>query len=187
MTKEEKRAYNAAYHRSHPRDRRAYNAMLYAANAAKIRAAVAAYRKANPEKTLAAIKAWRKANPGKMRAAMAAWAAANPEKSRARNAAWRKRHPETVKANNSNEAARRRGAEGRHTKEEVKQLLARQKFRCAVCKKSIEGGYHKDHIVPVSRGGSNYIRNLQLLCPKCNLKKGKKNPIRFMQEMGYLL
>ena len=37
-----------------------------------------------------------------------------------------------------------------------------------------EGEFHIDHILPLSRGGSNLISNGQVSCPSCNLQKGNK-------------
>jgi 5-methylcytosine-specific restriction endonuclease McrA len=41
--------------------------------------------------------------------------------------------------------------------------------------------------MPLARGGTNHRRNIQILCPSCNLRKGWKHPIDFAQEMGRLL
>jgi 5-methylcytosine-specific restriction endonuclease McrA len=153
----------------------------------KKKVASAKWYKSHSEKARAISAAWRKNNPEKARATVTTWRKVNPEKVRAIDKARRKAHPEKRAANDSNRRARTQNAEGRHTAEEVKRLLVRQKYRCAVCKKSIKAGYHKDHIIPLSRGGSNCIRNIQLLCPTCNCKKGSKHPIPFMRERGFLL
>lgn len=105
---------------------------------------------------------------------------------------WRKENPEKFLAQAANRRARMKNAEGSHTAEEVIALFKFQKGKCAACKASIRKKYHKDHIAPLEprnggQRGSNYIRNIQLLCPKCNSKKAAKPPIQFMQEMGYLL
>ena len=39
-----------------------------------------------------------------------------------------------------------------------------------------------DHIVPLSRGGSNDDDNIQLLCLPCNLSKGQMNMEEFMNH-----
>jgi len=48
-------------------------------------------------------------------------------------------------------------------------VFDKYKYRCAICtsKKKLE----IDHIVPVSRGGTDDFNNLQLLCSRCNLEK----------------
>lgn len=52
-------------------------------------------------------------------------------------------------------------------------LLDRYHFRCVRCKKRW-GGHTTicpDHVVPLSRGGTNTIDNIQPLCLSCNSSK----------------
>ncbi len=65
---------------------------------------------------------------------------------------------------------RRRGAPGSFTPEEWNAKLAACNYRCARCGSSDH--IEIDHIVPVSKGGSNGIDNLQPLCRSCNASKG---------------
>lgn len=69
----------------------------------------------------------------------------------------------------------------------VKRIGNAQRWKCAICCTSIKDAYHLDHIMPLKRGGKHESRNLQLLCPTCNVRKSAKDPIKYMQERGYLL
>jgi len=62
-----------------------------------------------------------------------------------------------------------------------------QRWKCAVCAVGIKDNYHLDHITPLARGGKHEPRNLQLLCPTCNVRKSAKDPIAYMRELGRLL
>lgn len=55
-------------------------------------------------------------------------------------------------------------------------VFERDKSRCRICGCSVEDGVtlEVDHIVPVSKGGSNDIENLQTLCFECNRGKSDK-------------
>lgn len=52
----------------------------------------------------------------------------------------------------------------------------RDRYTCQICGKYMpdEVGLHIDHIIPVSKGGKTVSSNLQVLCDKCNLAKGRK-------------
>ena len=47
----------------------------------------------------------------------------------------------------------------------------RDQGKCVKC--SSQNNLEFDHIIPVSKGGSNTARNIQLLCESCNRKKSK--------------
>lgn len=53
-------------------------------------------------------------------------------------------------------------------------ILARDRYRCAYCL-TVGGALEVDHIVPVSRGGSNNDDNLTAACKPCN--RGKSNKL----------
>lgn len=49
----------------------------------------------------------------------------------------------------------------------------RDGFGCAICG-TPDRSLQIDHIIPVNRGGTNELSNLQLLCAKCNGHKSDK-------------
>lgn len=119
----------------------------------------------------------------------------------ARSVAWNREHlpkmsemrdvwpSASLDALRAKEAKRRKYARDsteHHTADDIADLMLRQKGKCAVCKDTLDA-YHVDHVVPLVAGGSNGKLNIQILCPSCNLSKGRKDPIAFMQARGLLL
>lgn len=76
---------------------------------------------------------------------------------------------------------------GKVSRQDVEAMLKAQGGKCAECGKSIQTGYHMDHITPQSRSGESTLANLQLLCRSCNSSKGCQDPIEFARRKGRLL
>lgn len=134
----------------------------------------AKWRLENPEKRKASVVKYWQNNKEACRERAKVWNANNPEVVQAAGKAFRLRHPERHAASVRNRWALLRSAEGKHTAKDIGMILKCQGFSCFVCEVDISNSYHVDHIVPLTRGGSNWPSNLQALCPSCNLRKHNK-------------
>jgi 5-methylcytosine-specific restriction endonuclease McrA len=159
--------------------------------------------------------AWAKANPERKREVDRRWVQENRERHNENGKRWKTRNPDLVRimsrraylkdksahykrqrdwlAKNPHKSieycsarrARLLAAEGRFTNRDFIEICAKQKGRCAACRKKRK--LTADHIIALSRGGSNHPSNIQGLCHSCNSTKHARDPIDFMQEKGFLL
>ncbi len=88
---------------------------------------------------------------------------------------WVHSHPENVRIIHANRMAHLNGAEGSFTFEEFEDKCRQQDYKCTYCGVEFDlAQLEPDHIIPVSKGGCNYISNIAPSCRSCNARKGSK-------------
>ncbi len=102
-----------------------------------------------------------------------------------RSKLWKKAHPDKVNAGSRSYASRRRGALGNFTPKDFIKLKNRQDGKCAYC--MVNEANSIDHIVPLSKGGSNFIGNILPVCGYCNSSKSSKTLYEWKVSSGRIL
>lgn len=127
-------------------------------------------------------KSWRDNNPDKVAAKRKAWKQNNPEKVSEYMKQYFSENQEMVR-----NAARKRRAlklQNGHEPYSEKDVLEMYGDNCHICgvqvdleaprstqREGWQNGLHIDHLVPLSRGGSDSLENVRPAHGKCNLKK----------------
>lgn len=138
-------------------------------------------------------KEWREANPERAKEGKHNAYIKNRDHYKAKADKWRKenydRYMETSRARlaanpaiwkvaKSKRRALKRLVGGTYSRDDLHMLYNEQEGRCAYCGItlfwSIKGDIHVDHVIPLSRGGSNSPDNLALACQRCNCSKKEK-------------
>lgn len=178
---------NKAYYENNKEEMNRKSSEYYALNRTEILVRNAQYGKDNFEKIKQYRQAWNKENSVEIAKRQAAYNKINHAKVVAGNQSWRMANSEACRAYSASRRAKERAAQGKHSAKDIKELLILQKNKCAVCACCIKEKYHVDHKYAIHTGGANDKSNLQILCQSCNLSKGSKDPIVFMQSRGFLI
>ena len=156
-------------------------------NSPKGKATRRAYCLAHSKEAVQRVKAWKEQNPERALENRARYYEVNKELIVARVAEWNAANPDGPRTRGRNYRAKLHAAEGSHTHQEILAMHKAQKGKCVYCREPLGTNYQADHIVALSKGGSNWISNIQLTCGPCNNRKRATDPIAFAQRLGRLL
>lgn len=98
----------------------------------------------------------------------------NPELMSERAKRYAKAHPEKLQVLRCRRRARNRNAAGFCSSLQLKWRLEYHGYKCVYCGKDVRKNCHVDHMIPLSKGGSNWPSNLVPSCPTCNNSKHAK-------------
>lgn len=180
---------NLEWCRAHPDSQKRRNKRYRAAHPGYDKEYQKEWRKAHPDKAREWSRKWSKAHPEKRREYARKWRKAHyvakekpirhvdPEKikerSRERNRKWLAEHRDLDHQKRRNRRARIKEADGKFTTQEWNDLRNDYGHRCAYCNRPMDR-LTADHIIPLTRGGTNGIENIVPACHSCNSSKNAK-------------
>lgn len=153
-----------------------YSRRYYAKHRAKVIARCAQRVREHPVEHYACTKKWAKANPEAVAAKFKRWY----EKNKPANATRSRKRRERLRNVESTDAA---------SSTVLAQIISScARMKCSLCGKNMPKSDRTiDHVIPIAKGGTGHIANLQVVHLRCNCSKRSKTPdqITGQHEMNF--
>lgn len=196
------REYNARTREIHSKKGKEY----YRKNKEKVKERVRKYNNEHKKECLKRANEWRKNNPEKRKAALRRYyekkLKEDPEyfsrkakyfyhkdieKSRKNLRDYRKKNPNLVRLWKYNRRAKCKfsSIDKEHItkdfEQKINEKMKKQNYKCIYCRADLKDNYSLDHILPLSRGGTNDIDNIDVVCKSCNTSKGRRTKEEYLK------
>jgi hypothetical protein len=186
---EDQKAKTTAYQKANPEKAAAWHATSMERHGAKYNARKLARYHENGEVNRSERRKRYASNPDVRASVLAAQAVSyrrDPESAKRRVVAWRAVNRDKTRYYATSYRARRLGAEGDCSAEEWAAILAYFNHRCAYCHRpaSEVGTLAQEHMLPLSRRGTNHARNIVPSCQPCNSSKRHRTPLEWISGMS---
>jgi len=122
-----------------------------------------------------------KDNPEKEKEKMRDWYNLNKDKHLSNGNKWRKNNRDKAVRLLEKYRSNKISNGGVYSERDVNRIYGRQMGKCFYCGIEVNNKYHIDHIIPLSKGGSNYCGNILISCPSCNSSKSNKLLIEWIR------
>lgn len=162
---------------------RAANAKRYAENHDEINARKQRYYRENRERILESVHRYYRQNAERILKQKRQYREANREWINEKLRQYFRDHPEIRNHHQRLRYARKKGAGGNYTLDDIRRKYEEQGGCCYWCRGPLNGTFEIDHIVPIARGGSSNSGNICCSCKPCNRRKHAKMPWEFSDRL----
>lgn len=129
---------------------------------------------ANPERRRAVIERFKQRHPGIQGEYVKKYREGKRAILLPKERAWREKNKEKVRMYGHRHTAKRRGAKGHVSCQQIRDRVAFYGGRCWRCRAPYE---QLDHVKPLAKGGLHLACNIRPICKSCNQRKRDKWPI----------
>lgn len=180
--REKDNARSNLYYEGHKEEARIKSAQYRAEHKGEIKSRSKQYSEANKEKIRAKALAYNRAHPEVHRSADHKYSLSHKDQLQAKQRAWQQTHPEIVQVRNARRKALKYGNTPigeMLTEAQWRGILDQFNYSCAYCGRKMER-LTIDHIIPLSKGGPDSLRNVVPCCPRCNSAKRNKGLLEWV-------
>jgi len=174
--KEELKEYHKNYAQKNKEELKSKSQIYREKNKEKIAARRRKYYLENKEHIIDRVKIYYRNNKESVQKYKRLYLIKNNDKQKAKNKKFRILFPERYRAYANNYTLRKKNAMGNFSNNDIKNKLIKQNNKCYWCNCKLDNKYQIDHIVPLSKGGTNYLENIAITCISCNASKSDKMP-----------